>query len=427
MSLRIDNIRVVRNGEPDSATCSVLVDEGRLVACGENLAGGDETLDGEGQWLLPGLIDLNCHLREPGPDRKGSIASETRAAARGGFTTVCAMPDTSPVNDSGAVTNLVRDLAASTGVVRVLPVGAMTRGLTGEQLSDMAGLSAAGCVALGNGGAVTANSRVLRRCMAYAHTFGLTLFIQPENAALSAEGCAHDGVLAARLGLPGIPVVAETTAVSELLLLAEETGVRLHLGPLSCGRSLELLETARQRGLAVTAEVAMHHLVHTDACIDGYDGTFHCCPPLRGESDRKALLAGVESGLIDGISSQHRPEDGAAKQAPFPETAPGLSTVESVLSLGLRLVQRGELSRQRLLNALTSGPAEVLGITPPSIESGQPADFCLLRPDDSWHVTPQTLLSAGKHAPALHEDLPGVVTRTFVEGICVYQENKEEG
>ncbi len=424
MSLCIDNIRLVRDGKPDATTSSVVVEDGRFVAVGDSVDRCEQHVDGQGQWLLPGLIDLNCHLREPGAERRGRIATETRAAAHGGFTTVCAAPDTSPVNDSGAVTNLIRDLAESQGVVRVLPVGAMTRGLGGEQLSDMAGLLSAGCVALGSGGRPTANSRVLRRCMAYAHTFGLTLFVQPENASLSAGGCAHDGVLAARLGLPGIPEVSETTAVSELLLLAEETGARLHIGPLSCARSLQLLESARQGGLRVTAEVAIHHLVHTDARIDGYDSTYHCRPPLRSEEDRQALLAGVESGLVDAITSQHRPQDGAAKQAPFPETEPGLSTVESVFSLGLGLVQSGDLSLGRLLEALGRGPAEVLGQAVPAIEPGNPADFFLVKPDESWWVAPETLLSAGKHAPVLYDNLPGVVSCTYVGGHCAYSDQK---
>ncbi|TVP55699.1 MAG: dihydroorotase [Halomonadaceae bacterium] len=422
--LRIDQIHPLQDGQPAKQATSVLIANGQIVAMGAQAinATADQVIDGAGQWLLPGLIDLNCHLGEPGPDRRGTIATETLAAAKGGFTQVCAVPETSPVNDSGAVTHLILDLAAQQGQVRVLPVGALTRGLAGEMLSDMVGLMGAGCIALGNGGRALRDARVLRRCMAYAHTFGFTLFIQPENAVLAADGCAHDGALAARMGLPGIPAVAETTAVSEMLLLAEETGVRLHLGQLSCARSVQLVRAAKARGLAVTADVAMHHLVYTDQVITGFDGRFHVRPPIREESDRKALLAGVEEGTIDAICSQHRPQDQAAKQAPFAATEAGLSGLETTLSLGLRLVAQGQLSQGALLRALIPGPAAVLGQPLPQLAVGLPADAVLLRPDGQWTVSPQTLLSTGKQAPAMGETLPGVVSLTMVAGQIVYQQ-----
>ena len=423
MKWRIDDILPVEGGSVRAEPTSVLVDDGIISAIGRNAESADaeQVTDGRQQWLLPGLIDLNCHLREPGPDRKGSIATETLAAARGGVTRVCTVPDTSPVNDSGAVTHLILDLARRNGRVRVHPVGAMTRGLAGEHLSDMASLAGAGCIAMGNAGHATLNARVMRRCMAYARTFDLKLFIQPENPALAADGCAHDGVMAARLGLPGIPEVAETTAVNELLMLAAETQVKLHLGPLSCARSVELVRAAREAGQAVTCEVGITHLLATEGSIDGYEGLFHCRPPLRTEADRQALIEGVETGAIDAIVSQHRPTDRAAKQAPFADTEPGLSTVESLLSLGLRLVEEGALSRERLLAALTSGPARILDQPAPSLEAGSPADFSLLTPGRSWRVAPDNLLSSGVHAPALGEELPGVVTLTAVGGRIVYQ------
>lgn len=422
MKRRIDNVRPVYEGELAEPT-SVLVSDDRVGLIGEEarVSDAEEVIDGSGQWLLPGLWDLNCQLREPGPDRKGSIATETRAAARGGFTTVCAMPDTSPINDSGAVTNLINDLSHRDGAVRVLPIGAMTRGLEGERLSDMVGLTGAGCVAVSNAGYPATSARILRRCMAYARTFDLLLYLQPENASLAAGGCAHDGAVAARLGLPGIPPVAETTAVNELLMLAEETGVRLHLGPLSCARSVELIREARTRDLPVTADVAIHHLVYTEERVNGYDGIFHCLPPLRSEMDRRALIAGVESGVIDAICSQHRPEDVAAKLAPFAETAPGLSCVETVLAMGLGLVQRGELSRRRLLQALTTGPARVLGRAAEPLTKGASADLCLFDPEHQWEVSAASLLSTGKNAPAMGEVLTGDASLTLVEGREVYR------
>ena len=293
----------------------LLVRNGRIEAVGEQAQAAESaaTLDAAGQVIAPGFIDLCCNLREPGNGQKGNIASETRAAAHGGFTTVCASPETSPVNDSGAVTNLILDSVASRGVVRVLPIGAITRGLDGDMLSDMAGLKAAGCVAVGNGSRGVRNARILRRCMAYAQTFGLTVMFSPENTALAADGYAHDGQVTTRLGLLGIPEVAETAAVMEMLLLAEETGVRLHLSQLSCARSVEMLAQARDRGVKVTADVAMHQLVFTESALAGFDSRFHVRPPLRGEADRQALVAGVRDGVIDAIVSQHQPHDSAAE------------------------------------------------------------------------------------------------------------------
>lgn len=400
----------------------LLVRNGRIEAVGEQAqaAASSETLDADGQVITPGFIDLCCNLREPGNGQKGNIASETRAAAHGGFTTVCASPETSPVNDSGAVTNLILDSATSRGAVRVLPIGAITRGLDGDMLSDMAGLKAAGCVAVGNGSRGVRNARILRRCMAYAQTFGLTVMFSPENTALAADGYAHDGQVTTRLGLLGIPEVAETAAVMEMLLLAEETGVRLHLSQLSCARSVEMLAQARDRGVKVTADVAMHQLVFTESALAGFDSRFHVRPPLRGEADCQALVAGVRDGVIDAIVSQHQPHDSAAKQAPLPATEPGLSSIESVLSLGLELVNNHELELPDLLRALTAGPAAVLG-REVALTVGAAADLCLFDPNGHWQPSAATLLSAGRHAPVLDRALPGEVKLTLVAGRTAWQ------
>lgn len=396
---------------------ALLIRDGRIAATGAQArsADVDDTINADGWVIAPGFVDLCCNLREPGNGQKGNIASETRAAAHGGFTTVCASPETSPVNDSGAVTHLIRDVAASRSPIRVLPIGAITRGLEGDLLSDMAGLRNAGCVAVGNGSRGVRNARILRRCMAYAQTFGLTVMFSPENQALAADGYAHDGLVTSRLGLLGIPEVAETAAVMEMLLLAEETGVRLHLSQLSCARSVEMLAEAQQRGIKVTADVAMHQLVFTEDALAGFDSRFHVRPPLRSESDRRALVAGVRDGVIAAIVSQHQPHDTAAKQAPLAATEPGLSTIESVLSLGLELVERDELSLTDLVRALTSGPASVIGRTA-GLGEGDMADLCLFDPTAAWTADDSTLVSAGRHAPVIGRELPGVVRLTLVEG-----------
>lgn len=416
-SLVLTGGRLAMTGEE----ATVVVHNGRIAGITDPgvVPAADQAIDISGCLISPGFVDLHCNLREPGNGQKGNIASESRAAAHGGFTTLCSSPDTSPVNDSGAVTNLILDVAAKRSPVRVLPVGAITRGLEGELLSDMAGLSGAGCIALGNGGRPVRNARVLRRCMAYARTFDLTVMFSPENQALAADGYAHDGLVASRLGLLGIPEVAETTSVMELLLLAEETGVRLHLSQLSCARSVEMLVEARRRGIAVTADVAMHQLLFTEDALSGFDSRFHVRPPLRSESDRKALVAGVREGVINAITSQHQPHDSAAKQAPLAATEPGLSTIETTLSMGLLLVERGELSMQQLLTALTEGPASVIGRRA-VIEPEAAADLCVFDPAAHWSPCASTLCSAGIHHPLPSRSLPGVVRLTLCNGAAAW-------
>lgn len=406
------------------AETTVLVRDGYIAALGDTAAreSADNDFDAAGCLLAPGFVDLCCNLREPGNGQKGNIASESLAAAHGGFTTLCASPDTSPVNDSGAVTNLIMDVAAKRSAVRILPIGAITRGLEGDLLSDMAGLAGAGCVALGNGARPVRNARVLRRCMAYARTFGLTVMFSPENQALAADGYAHDGLVASRLGLLGIPEVAETAAVMEMLLLAEETGVRLHLSQLSCARSVEMLADARKRGIAVTADVAMHQLMFTEDALSGFDSRFHVRPPLRSETDRLALLAGVRDGVIEAITSQHQPHDSAAKQAPMAATEPGLSTIESTLSMGLLLVERGELDRAGLIRALTTGPASVLGRCS-ELREGAVADLCVFDPTASWKPDGSNLCSAGRHVPLPGKPIPGMVRLTLCQGQQAWPRN----
>ncbi len=406
------------------AETTVLIRDGYIAALGDaaERESADHDFDAAGCILAPGFVDLCCNLREPGNGQKGNIASESLAAAHGGFTTLCASPDTSPVNDSGAVTNLILDVAAKRSAVRILPVGAITRGLEGDLLSDMAGLASAGCIALGNGARPVKNARVLRRCMAYAQTFGLTVMFSPENQALAADGYAHDGLVASRLGLLGIPEVAETAAVMEMLLLAEETGVRLHLSQLSCARSVEMLADARKRGIAVTADVAMHQLLFTENALAGFDSRYHVRPPLRSEQDRQALLAGVRDGVIDAITSQHQPHDSAAKQAPMAATEPGLSTIESTLSMGLLLVERGELDRASLVRALTTGPASVIGRSA-ELREGAVADLCVFDPAASWRQGDTNLCSVGRHVPLPGKDLPGVVRLTLCNGQQAWPRN----
>lgn len=403
---------------------NLYIEGDRLIGVGEQPPPGfvaEQEINVEGQWVLPGLFDLYACLRQPGLEHKGTFASELQAAVKGGVTSVCCPPNTSPVNDSSAVTNLINDLARETGLSRVYALGAITQGLAGDQLSEMYALKAAGCVGVTNLRRPFRNNKVMKRCLEYACSHDITVFACPEDAALAQDGCVHEGAIASRLGLAGIPSSAETLAVSQWLMLAEDTEVRLHLGQLSCARSVELVREAKQRGLKVTADVALANLMFTEACIEDFDSRFHVRPPLRRESDRQALLAGLRDGVIDVIVSKHEPHEIAALLAPFAETEPGMSQLETWLSQMLLLSREDHIDFGVLLAAATAAPARVSGCAGGVLQAGAQADFVILDPNAQWTPRTEHWLSAGKNSPWLEKSLPGVVTMTWVGGKRVYK------
>lgn len=398
---------------------------GRVVALGAPPSGfePDEKINAQGLWVTPGFIDLSCHLREPGPSYKGNILSETRAALAGGFTSVCARPDTQPPVDSPAGVRVVRERAEAVGQARVLPLGALTQGLEGALLSNMAGLKAAGCVALTNVRAPIQDSLILRRCMEYASTHDLLLMFYPEDASLAAGGCAHEGAMASQLGLQGIPETAETLAVAQQLLLIEQTGIRAHFSQLSSGRSVELIATARKQGLPVTADVAISHLMFTDTELEDFDSNFHLQPPLRSEEDRQALMQGLAKGHLNAVSSGHLPHERAAKMAPFAASEPGISSLESLLPWMLALVRSGHLTEYQMIASLTQGPAEVLGQDLGHLSVGAWADVAVIDPQQSWTLNAQSCLSAGQNTPGWEQAFQGRVVASLVAGQLRYQLN----
>ncbi|MDP2227037.1 MAG: dihydroorotase [Moraxellaceae bacterium] len=404
MAVRIDNVRLINPAAGHDAVASVILENGRLMIGGAGVAAA-EVIDGSGLWLTPAFVDLCARLREPGPKVHGGAASETRAARAGGFLHLVVPPDTQPVLDSGALVTQLRERSDEAGFAIVHPVGAMTKGLEGKALSNMSRLVKAGCIGVGNARAPFASADTALRCLEYAATLGLTVFLSPEEPSL-ARGCAHDGFTAARLGLPGIPDAAETVALATQLLLVEQTGVTAHFGQLSCKGSVELIRIAKEKGLPVTADVAMHHLHLTDIAIDGFNSFAHVRPPLRREEDRDALRAAVKSGVIDAICSDHQPLDASAKLAPFPSTEPGISALETVLPLGLQLVREGVLSAGELVRALAQRPADVLGLD-------KAVGWLLIDPEARWTVTAETLLSTGKNTPWQGQEMQGRVRRVF--------------
>lgn len=380
----------------------------------------DKVIDAKGLIVCPGLIDLSVHLREPGYEHKGTIDSETRAAAKGGITTVCCTPNTLPVIDTPAVVDLIQEKAKKLGFARVLPLGALTEGLKGEQLSEMQALKAAGCIGVSNSFYKIKDNALLRRCFEYAATFDLTIFINPIEHSLAVNGCAHEGSMSTRLGLPPIPETAETVAVATIILLAEQTQARVHFNQLSTGKAVAMIKGAQQKGLAISADVAAYQLHLSEQHLENFNSLYHVIPPLRSETDQQLLREGVATGVVAALCSNHQPHEAFAKLAPFAATEPGISGVETLLSLGLQLVEEKVLDLNSLIERLTSGPAKILGINAGTLTPGQAADICIFDPKQSWTPTESTLISCGKNTPFLQQALKGQVQYTLLNGKIVY-------
>jgi dihydroorotase len=382
-------------------------------------------IDAADQVVIPGLVDINARLREPGQEHKATIASETRAAAAGGITTLCVQPDTDPIIDTPAVSELIHHRAQQAGFARVVTLGALTLQLGGEHLSEMEELiREGGCIAVSNALQPLNNTLVYRRALEYAANYNLTVFIYANDPWLSNSGCAHEGAVSTRLGLPGIPESAETVAVARDLMLIEQTGVRAHFMHLSCAQSINKVARARHDNLPVSIDVAAHQLYLTEMDIGDFNSACHVIPPLRTQRDLDGLRAGLTNRTISAISSCHQPHDADAKLAPFCETEPGISALETLLPLTLRLVDEKVLSLSDAIASITSEPASILGIDGGSLGVGDRADVCIYHPDERWTVDYNTLFSAGKNTPFLGWEMHGKVSYTLLAGQPVYQVNQ---
>ncbi len=423
MNIKIAGGRVIDPSQKIDQVTDLYIANGAILALGEQPEGfiTDEVFDASGQVVCPGLIDLSAHLREPGDTQKGTIASETAAAVAGGITTLVTPPTTQPIVDTTAVAEMILDRAADSGFARVLPLGALTKGLEGEQLAPMHALASAGCIGFTNARKPINSSLVLLRALEYAATHDLLVIFQAEDRTLVANGCIHEGTTATRLGLTGIPNAAETIEVSRCLLLVEETGVRAHFGQLSCAQSIQLIDNARKRGLRVTADVSIHHLLLTDEQIDGFDSRFHVNPPLRSQLDRAGLRQGIVTDTIEAICSDHQPQDAMSKQAPFAATEPGISGLETLLPLSLLLVEQQLLALPQLIEKLTLAPARVLGIEAGSLAIGSAADVCVFNPEQEWVLTSENIRSKGHNTPFLNYPLKGRVNLTLIDDQPVYR------
>ncbi len=416
----VDSDLTKENPKSSLKSVDVIIENGtisHIVAAGEgqqlNQQDPNNTvINADGALLLPGIIDLSAHFH--------NVASETAAAAKGGISLLCAQPNShKSITDTPAAVNLIQQASDDAGNSHLLPLGALTQGLKGEQLANMHGLMASGCIALTNARAPIKNALVLRRIMEYAATHDTLIMLTAEDVNLSGGGKMHEGPTANRLGLTGIAEVAETTSLAQQLLLVELTGCRAHFSQLSCARSVAMIRQAQAQGLAVTADVAIANLLFTDADVDGFDSTFNVQPPLRNETDRLALLDGVNDGTL-AICSNHRAHDIAAKKAPFAAAEAGMSTLDTWLPMMLTLVKNNELSLGALVNASSVLPANILGLTT-AIKVGNLANMVLVNSNNEVLFTEDTLISAGKNNPVLGMPLVGEVRLTLSEGCEVFR------
>jgi dihydroorotase len=416
-ALRIQGARVIDPAGDVDDVQDIWIDEGRIAGLGDapSRFPEHELIDAGGLVVCPGLVDSCARLREPGETHKGDIASESGAALAGGVTTVCQPPDTRPVIDAPATVELIHQRALAAGAARVCPIGALTLGLAGEYLSPMRALVAAGCIALGQANRAIRDTHVLRQAMAYAATHGLTVVLPPIDPDL-AHGCAHEGAVATRLGLPGIPVAAETAGLARIIAMATDTGARVHVGRLSSAAGCDLLARARAAGVAISADVAAHQLHLTESAVARFDSHVHVRPPLRTEGDRSALRQAVGEGLVEAVCSDHQPHEQDAKRAPFGASAPGVSALETLLPLTLDLVHNGDCDLATAIRVLTAGPAGSLGLEFGTLAPGTPADLCAFEPDAEWTLDAARMRSRGRNTPFAGHTLRGRVAWSLIGG-----------
>ncbi|MGI1671905.1 MAG: dihydroorotase [Neptuniibacter sp.] len=422
MNILIQGGRIIDPSSKMDAVGDLYIQNGKIAGINsqpDNFA-ADQTMDASGQVVCPGLVDICAHAREPGPSQKGSINSESAAAVAGGVTTFITPPTTSPVVDSSAVAELIKDRCEEAGRMTIRPMGALTKGLEGEQLAPMAALASSGCIAFTNARSPVANSLVLMRCLEYAATHDLLVVFQAQDSALSQDGCMHDGSICTRLGLNGIPEAAESIEVARCLLLVEQTGVRAHFGQLSCDRSVRMIAEAQERGLPVTADVAIQNLLMTDENVNGFHSEFHLIPPLRSQLDRAGLIQGLISGAIQAICSDHQPHERAAKEAPFADTEPGMIGLQTLLPLSMLLVKQNMLELPQLIEKLTYSPAQILGLEKGTLQVGADADICIFDPEAEWQLTSKNNPSRGQNTPFMDYPLQGQTTYTLHQGQVVY-------
>ena len=422
MSLLLRGGRVIDPANNVDAVQDVLIADGKIERLGRSLEApaGAEIVDANGKIVCPGFIDIHVHLREPGYEYKETVATGTRAAAAGGFTAVCCMANTNPVNDNGAVTDYILAKAKVEGVVRVYPIGAVTRGLHGEELAELAELADSGCVAFSDDGRCVMNAGLYRRAMEYTLPFGTPLISHAEDTSLSRGASMNEGVVSTETGLPGQPAAAEDVMVARDILLAELTGAHVHIAHVSTAGAVRLIRDAKARGLQVTAEVTPHHLVLTEEAVRTWDPNTKMAPPLRTKRDVEALLEALADGTIDCIATDHAPHALSEKEGEFDRAAVGIVGLETAVAVLLdRLVRPGLLPLSTLIARLSRDPARLLNLPGGNLAAGAPADVTILDPDAETVVEPLRFRSRSRNTPFGGWTLRGAPWMTLVSGHIV--------
>jgi dihydroorotase len=423
MKIHIKGGRLIDPRNGIDAIRDVFVAAGKIAAIGEAPKGytANRTIAADGLVVCPGLVDLSARLREPGYEYMATLESEMQAAIAGGVTSLACPPDTDPPLDEPGLVEMLKFRARNLNLARVYPLGALTQALKGQRLTEMAELRDAGCVAFSQTDAPFADNHILMLAMQYASTFGFAVWLRPQDAALARNGVAHDGQVATRLGLPAIPVCAETVALSTILLLARETGARIHICRLSSAEGVEMLRAAKAQGIQVTSDVAIHHAHLSEMDIGYFDPNCNLTPPLRSLRDRDALRGALADGTVDALCSDHTPIDEDVKQLPFAEAEPGATGLELLLPLTLKWAAETGVPLSAALAKITSGAARVLGIDAGHLTAGSAADICIYDPGQRWKVERAALRSQGKNTPFLGVELAGKACYTLVEGQVVYE------
>lgn len=424
MKIHIKNGHVIDPKNNINGKQDVFIAAGKILSIGAIPEGfvATKTIDATNLTVCPGLVDLSARLREPGDEYKARLASELQAAVAGGVTSLACPPDTDPVLDEPGLVEMLKHRAKQQGLAHVYPLGAMTRQLKGVSLSEMNELHTAGCVGFSQANIAVTDTQVLWRAMEYAATFDFTLFLHAEEPFLAAKGVAHDGEVATRMGLKGIPSAAEALALASILRIAQETGARVHISRLSTAEGVAMIRAAKAKGLKVSCDVSANHLHLTEHDIAYFDSNCHLKPPLRTQRDQAELSAGLQDGTIDAICSDHTPVDDDAKLAPFAEAEIGASGLELLLPLTLKWAAREKLALPQAIAHITSAPAHTLGIAAGDLSVGSNADLCIFDATEYWKVSPKTLKSQGKNTPFNGLELAGKVKYTLVHGQVVYHD-----
>jgi len=428
MNWLIKGGRVIDPASGTDGSLDVVLENGKIASIGEDLAApaDSKTLDASGLAVIPGLIDMHCHLREPGFEYKETVATGCAAAVKGGITSVMCMANTDPVNDSASVTSYILDRAREAGTARVYPVGCITQGMNGEALSEMGELADAGCIAVSDDGRPVLSGEIMRRAIEYASIFGLLVIDHAEDLTIAGDGVMHEGPISTRLGLEGIPASAAYTEVARNISLIQEFGGRIHIAHVSSKLVVELIRRAKADGLPVTAEACPHHFTLTHEAVMGYDTNAKVKPPLRTAQDVEAVIEGLADGTIDAISTDHAPHHRDEKDVEFDLAAFGISGLETALSLTLGLVDSGRFSLLEAIRKWTTAPAAIVGIPGGSLGEGSPADLALVDLEREWTVDPDQFVSKGRNTPFAGMTLKGEVVATFVGGRMVYERDNNQ-